>query len=87
LPEQAHLAFHANRLTRSQAIKERFNRHKWLLVRTGDLFRVFENCYQIKVIKNNVESPTGPLSPEEQLIADLVNLAMTIRDGQVNPLL
>jgi len=85
LPERLYQAFHANRMTPTQALRE--------LIQTAQLAarqhgRPFSNVLDLlgnADDENEAETPT--LSPEEQLVRDLVNLAFTIRDdGQVNPL-
>ena len=86
LPEQLHFAFHSNRLTPTQALKELV-----LLVQVAarQSGRPFNNVLELLANPDaeSDEEQAIQLSPEEQLLHDLVNLAITIRDdGQVNPL-
>ena len=85
LPERLHFAFHNNRLTPTQALRE--------LVQSAQIAarqrsRPFDGV--LDLLPNNDdqtddEAKTSP-SPEEVLLRDLVTLAVTIRDdGQVNP--
>jgi hypothetical protein len=86
LPERIHFAFHENRLTPTQALRE--------LVRTVQVAarqrgRPFHSVLELLPCSDDDSEETAEiqLSPEEQLLRDLVNLAVTIRDdGQVNPL-
>jgi len=86
LPERIHFAFHENRLTPTQALRE--------LVRTVQVAarqrgRPFHSVLELlpRSDDDSEERPALQLSPEEQLLRDLINLAVTIRDdGQVNPL-
>src|SRR5215207_1178830 len=86
LPEQLHFVFHNNRLTPTQALKELV---QLVQVAARQRGRPFNNVLEL-LPNPDVESDeeqTVHLSPEEQLLHDLVNLAITIRDdGQVNPL-
>jgi ParB-like chromosome segregation protein Spo0J len=86
LPEPMHFAFHNNRLTPTQALKELV---QIVQVAARQRGRPFNNV--VELLPNpddeNNEEQAVHLSPEEQLLHDLVNLAITIRDdGQVNPL-
>ncbi|MFQ3648100.1 MAG: ParB N-terminal domain-containing protein [Anaerolineae bacterium] len=86
LPEQLHLAFHSSRLTPTQALKELVHLVQVAARQRG---RPFNNV--LELLPNSDDESTDEqdtkLSPEEQLLRDLVNLAVTIRDdGQVNPL-
>lgn len=86
LPEQLHLAFHSSRLTPTQALKELV---QLVQVAARQRGRPFNNV--LELLPNSDDESTDEqdtkLSPEEQLLHDLVNLAVTIRDdGQVNPL-
>jgi hypothetical protein len=86
LPEQLHFAFHSNRLTPTQALKELV---QLVQVAARQRGRPFNNVLELlpNPDDENDEEQTIHLSPEEQLLHDLVNLAITIRDdGQVNPL-
>ncbi len=86
LPEQLHFAFHNNRLTPTQALKELV---QLVQVAARQRGRPFNNVLELFPNPDDEadEDPSVHLSPEEQLLHDLVNLAITIRDdGQVNPL-
>jgi hypothetical protein len=86
LPEQIHFAFHNNRLTPTQALKELV---QLVQVAARQRGRPFNNVLELLPNPDDEsdEDPSVHLSPEEQLLRDLVNLAITIRDdGQVNPL-
>ena len=86
LPEQLHFAFHSNRLTPAQALKELV---QLVQVAARQRGRPFNNILELLPNPDDEsdEEPAVQLSPEEQLLHDLVNLAITIRDdGQVNPL-
>jgi hypothetical protein len=86
LPEQLHTAFHGNRLTPTQALRELV---RLVQVAARQRGRPFSNVLELlpdSETEDNDEQDVK-LSPEEQLLRDLVNLAVTIRDdGQVNPL-
>src|SRR5690606_10113347 len=79
-------AFHDTRLTPTQALRE--------LVQTAQLAarqkgRPFDGLLDLLPNPDDEgdDEQKAPLSPEEILLRDLVNLAVTIRDdGQVNPL-
>lgn len=86
LPEQLHFAFHNNRLTHTQALKELV---QLVQVAARQRGRPFNNVLELLPnAEDEREDETDvKLSPEETLLRDLVNLAVTIRDdGQVNPL-
>ncbi len=87
LPEQIHFAFHSNELTPTQALRELV---QIVQVAARQRGRPFNNVLELLPnAGNDVEedTPNIKLSPEETLLRDLVNLAVTIRDdGQVNPL-
>ncbi len=87
LPERIHFAFHENRLTPSQALRELV---QLVQVAARQRGRPFHNVLELLPdgeADEEEELPESKLSPEEQLLHDLVNLAVTIRDdGQVNPL-
>ncbi len=86
LPEQLHFAFHSNRLTPTQALKELV---QLVQVSARQRGRPFNNVLELLPNPDDEsdEEQSIHLSPEEQLLHDLVNLAITIRDdGQVNPL-
>jgi hypothetical protein len=86
LPEQLHTAFHGNRLTPTQALRELV---RLVQVAARQRGRPFSNVLELlpdSEAEDDNEQDVK-LSPEEQLLRDLVNLAVTIRDdGQVNPL-
>ncbi|NUQ05483.1 MAG: ParB N-terminal domain-containing protein [Anaerolineae bacterium] len=85
LPERVYQAFHNSRLTPTQALRELIQTAQIAARQNG---RPFGNVLELlgnSEDEKEIESST--LSPEEALVRDLVNLAMTIRDdGQVNPL-
>jgi hypothetical protein len=86
LPEQLHLQFHSNRLTPTQALKELVQLVQLAARQRG---RPFNNVLELLPSPDDEQNDDAntKLSPEEQLLYDLVNLAITIRDdGQVNPL-
>ena len=86
LPEQIHLAFHSQRLTPTQALKELIHSVQVAARQRG---QPFQNVLELlpNADDEREEEVETKLSPEEQLLRDLVNLAVTIRDdGQVNPL-
>ena len=86
LPEPLHFAFHENRLTPTQALRELV---QIVQVAARQRGRPFNNVLEILPNPDDEsrEEQEIKLSPEEQLLRDLVNLAVTIRDdGQVNPL-
>ena len=86
LPESIHLNFHNNRVTPTQALRELVQLVQIAARQRGRPFNgvleLLPNADDERDDESNVV-----LSPEEQLLRDLVNLAVTIRDdGQVNPL-
>lgn len=86
LPENLHFAFHSDRLTPTQALKELV---QLVQVAARQRGRPFNNLLELlpNADDEREDEHTAKLSPEEQLLRDLVNLAITIRDdGQVNPL-
>ncbi len=86
LPEHIHTAFHNNRATPTQALRELVQIVQIAARQRG---RPFNNVLELLPNADNEreDETTTTLSPEETLLRDLVNLAMTIRDdGQVNPL-
>ncbi len=85
LPERIYQAFHTNRMTPTQALKELMQTAQLAARQNG---RPFTNVLDLLGNPDDeTESESPGLSPEEQLVRDLVNLAVTIRDdGQVNPL-
>src|SRR5215813_10266019 len=85
LPEAIHFAFHSNRLTPTQALRELVQLVQIAARQKG---RPFNSVLELlpRTDDDHEEQPAPVLSPEEQLLLDLVNLAVTIRDdGQVNP--
>lgn len=86
LPESLHIAFHTSRLTPTQALRELV---QLIQVAARQRGRPFNNVLELPPNPDDEgdEDQSVHLSPEEQLLHDLVNLAITIRDdGQVNPL-
>lgn len=85
LPGRIYQAFHASRMTPTQALRELIQTAQLAARQNG---RPFSNV--LDLLGNPEDEPEAEafqLSPEEQLVRDLVNLAVTIRDdGQVNPL-
>ena len=86
LPEAIHFAFHNNRLTPTQALRELV---QLVQVAARQRGRPFNSVLELLPRADDERDEEAPpaFSPEEQLLRDLVNLAVTIRDdGQVNPL-
>jgi len=85
LPDRIYQAFHDNRMTPTQALRELIQTAQLVARQQG---RPFNNVLDLLGNPDEENEPDLPqLSPEEQLVHDLVNLAITIRDdGQVNPL-
>ncbi|MBK8034614.1 MAG: hypothetical protein IPK17_34955 [Chloroflexi bacterium] len=86
LPEAIHLRFHNNHVTPTQALRELVQIVQIAARQRG---RPFNSVLELlpKADDEHEEETAVNLSPEEQLLHDLVNLAVTIRDdGQVNPL-
>ncbi len=85
LPGELHQAFHNNRLTPTQALRELVQIAQVAARQKGHPFTDVMDLLPKSEEEGEEEPPT--LTPEEQLVRDLVNLAITIRDdGQVNPL-
>ncbi len=85
LPGELHQAFHNNRLTPTQALRELVQIAQVAARQKGHPFTDAMDLLPKSGEEGEEEPPT--LTPEEQLVRDLVNLAITIRDdGQVNPL-
>ncbi|KXK52761.1 MAG: hypothetical protein UZ13_01063 [Chloroflexi bacterium OLB13] len=86
LPEHLHFDFHAGRMTPTQALRGLV---QLVQVSARQRGRPFSNVLELLPNPDD-DAPDDAdvlLSPEEQLLHDLVNLAVTIRDdGQVNPL-
>jgi hypothetical protein len=85
LPEQVHFAFHHNELTPAQALRELI---KLVQVTARQRGRPFHSVLELLPNPDRDEDDKEvKLTPEEELLRDLTNLAVTIRDdGQVNPL-
>jgi hypothetical protein len=86
LPEALHTAFHQQRLTPTQALKELV---QMVQVAARQRGRPFQHVLELLPNPDDEREADVDvkLSPEEALLRDLVNLAITIRDdGQVNPL-
>jgi hypothetical protein len=85
LPDRIYQAFHGNRMTPTQALRELIQIAQLAARQQG---RPFNNVLEVLGNPDDENGDYPPtLSPEEQLVRDLVNLAITIRDdGQVNPL-
>jgi len=86
LPESIHLTFHNNRVTPTQALRELVQIVQIAARHRG---RPFNGLLELlpNADDDREDEPNVKLSPEEILLRDLVNLAVTIRDdGQVNPL-
>jgi len=84
LPERIHQAFHQQQLTPTQALRELI---QIVQVAARQQSRPFTSVLDLLTQPEGENETTSELSPEETLLRDLVNLAVTIRDdGQVNPL-
>ncbi|QPC83026.1 ParB N-terminal domain-containing protein [Phototrophicus methaneseepsis] len=84
LPEKIHLAFHENRLTPSQALREMVQVAQVAARQRG---RPFSNLLELLPDPEREDEGDVKHTPEEELLRELVNLAVTIRnDGQVNPI-
>jgi len=84
LPERIHQAFHQQQLTPTQALRELI---QIVQVAARQRSRPFSNVLELLAQPDDEHETVEALSPEETLLRDLVNLAVTIRDdGQVNPL-
>jgi hypothetical protein len=84
LPEQVHRKFHDNRLTPTQSLRELVQLAQVSSRQNG---RPFSNVLELLPNAESDAEQSDKLSPEEETLRDLVNLAVTIRDdGQVNPL-
>ena len=84
LPERIHQAFHQQQLTPTQALRELA---QIVQVAARQRSRPFTNVLELIAQPEEESEVPEDLSPEETLLRDLVNLAVTIRDdGQVNPL-
>ncbi len=86
LPERLHFAFHNNRMTPTQALRELVQSAQIAARQRGRPFDGLLDLLPNSEDETDDEAKT-PFSPEELLLRDLVTLAVTIRDdGQVNPL-
>lgn len=84
LPDRIHRAFHNNQLTPSQALRELVQIAQVAARQRG---RPFSNLLELLPDPERDEDEDTKRTPEETLLRDLVNLAVTIRaDGQVNPI-
>jgi hypothetical protein len=85
LPEQVHFAFHHSELTPAQALRELI---RLVQVTARQKGRPFHSVLELLPNPDRDEDDKEvKLTPEEELLRDLTNLAVTIRDdGQVNPL-
>ena len=86
LPENIHVRFHNNHVTPTQALRELIQSVQIAARHRG---RPFSSLLELlpNADDEHDDEPAANLTPEEQLLRDLVNLAITIRDdGQVNPL-
>jgi hypothetical protein len=85
LPERLYHGFHSQRLTPTQALRELVQSAQ---VAARQREQRFENLLELLGNPDDEQETEHTLwSPEERLLRDLVNLAVTIRDdGQVNPL-
>jgi hypothetical protein len=86
LPETIHLRFHNHHITPTHALRELVQIVQIAARHRG---RPFNSLLELlpNADDERDDEPAVNLTPEEQLLRDLVNLAITIRDdGQVNPL-
>ncbi|MCC6615364.1 MAG: hypothetical protein IT320_17950 [Anaerolineae bacterium] len=86
LPDAIHVRFHQNQITPTQALRELVQIVQLAARHRG---RPFTNLLELlpNADDERDDETTVQLTPEEQLLRDLVNLAITIRDdGHVNPL-
>jgi hypothetical protein len=86
LPESIHFEFHNNRMTPTQALRQLVQVVQIAARQRG---RPFNSVVELLPNGDDESEDVADVkhSPEEQLLRDLVTLAITIRDdGQVNPL-
>jgi len=84
LPDRIYQAFHAGQMTPTQALRELIQIAQLAARQHG---RPFTSVLDLLGNPDDESEDLPPLTAEEQLVHDLVNLAITIRDdGQVNPL-
>lgn len=88
LPEKTYTAFHSERLTPTQALRELVHIAQVTARQNGRPFDgVLDLLPSSDYDAESDDEAAAKLSPEEHLLRDLVNLAVTIRDdGQVNPI-
>ncbi len=87
LPEHLHFAFHEHHLTPTQALRELVQIVQVAARQRGRPFNHVLELLPNSDDERDEDEIEVKLSPEETLLRDLVNLAVTIRDdGQVNPL-
>ena len=85
LPASIYQAFYEERCTPVQALKEFIQLVQVTARQKGRPFTAVDDLLPNAEDDNEID--VGKLTPEEELLRDLVNLGMTIRDdGQVNPL-
>lgn len=83
LPETIHRAFHNQEITPVQALKQYIEKVRIAARQKG---RPFENLLDL-LIAGEEQERASELTPLEQDLRELTNLAVTLRqDGQVNPL-
>jgi ParB-like chromosome segregation protein Spo0J len=84
LPERIYQQFWEGRLTQTQALKELVGLAQIAARQNG---RPFNSVTDLLTTGEDDKAEAPNLTHEEQLVKDLANLALTIRDdGQVNPL-
>lgn len=84
LPDELHTAFHTERITPINALREIVRVAKISARQKG---RPFENVLDILGKPEEQDVEITDYSPEERLLHELVTLAVSIRnDGQVNPI-
>jgi hypothetical protein len=84
LPERIHHAFHAGKLTPSQSLRELVQIAQ---VEARQRGCPFSNLLELIPDPEQETDPERNLTPEEELLYELMTLALTIRnDGQVNPI-
>ena len=84
LPDSIHTAFHEGKLTPKQAIDAFMRRVQLVAKQNG---RAFANPAELLQQSYSDDEDQATLTPEEDDIRDLVNLAITMRnDGQINPM-
>ena len=87
LPEAIHFAFHSNRLTPTQALRELVQLVQIAARQRGRPFNSVLNCCRAPMMNETRKSTCCVFRQKNNCCVDLVNLAVTIRDdGQVNPL-